>query len=403
MPSSLTWLDHDSEARERSHRLLELFAESETRDELGIGSIRDAIADQLFPGTSVIQTRLRYMLLVPWLFIEMEERLEPAAKFSSVARRAELDLGRSLAEADEKGVFGRSAGDQLKRLPSSVYWAGLSSWGLRVFRGSQQEYFRQIDTIYASRERRRRKDDGDWLDPARGMTWHPTLKVLKPEDFPDSVDLRMRPDESRFVREQWKKQHPESLLSWLAFDGPSLVPESRADAPWLHPRVAEFPDAMRTLVTHGRHFSDLIAGAARLYNLHLSEIDGRSESMETYRRQLQEWGAGYPASGLASWDLTAFWGRFVGQGQHSISLRTQRFVGEWLAIVREANGDVVDSARARALIVRREQEMKQGRSRFTNAAARKQWSGASGLVPLTYRWGITSTFLDDLATGLASR
>jgi len=71
--------------------------------------------------------------------------------------------------------------------------------------------------------------------------------------------------------------------------------------------------------------------------------------------------------------------------------------------VREANGDIVDSAHARALIVRREQDMKQGRSRFTNAAARKQWSGASGLVPLTYRWGITSTFLDDLATGLASR
>ena len=71
--------------------------------------------------------------------------------------------------------------------------------------------------------------------------------------------------------------------------------------------------------------------------------------------------------------------------------------------MREANGDVVDSARARTLIVCREQNMKLGRSRFTNAAARKQWSGASGLVPLTYRWGITSTFLDDLAIGLASR
>ena len=59
MPSSLTWLDHDNAAKERSHRLLQMFKESETRDELGIGAIRDSISDQLFPGTSVIQTRLR--------------------------------------------------------------------------------------------------------------------------------------------------------------------------------------------------------------------------------------------------------------------------------------------------------------------------------------------------------
>lgn len=402
MPSSLTWLDHDSEARERSHRLLELFTESETRDELGIGSIRDAIADQLFPGTSVIQTRLRYMLLIPWLYIELEHRRESSTKFSSVARRLELDLGQTLASTGEKGVFGRSAGEQLKRLPSSVYWAGLGAWGLRAFRGTQQEYFRQIDTIFATRDRRRRNDDGDWEDPHRGMTWHPTLKELKPEGFPELADLRLRADESRFIREQWRKLHPESLLAWLAFDEISLSPESRADAPWLHPRVAEFPDSMRTLVGHGRHFSDLVAGAAQLYNLHLSEIDGRSESVESYREQVQEWGGRYAAGGLATWNLSALWECLIDQ-RHSISLRTQRFVSDWLTLVREAKGAVVDSARARALIVRREQDMKQGRSRFTNAAARKQWSGASGLVPLTYRWGITSTFLDDLATGLASR
>ena len=45
-----------------------LFQERESRDELGLGAIRDSIADHLFPGTSTIQTRLRYMLFIPWLF-----------------------------------------------------------------------------------------------------------------------------------------------------------------------------------------------------------------------------------------------------------------------------------------------------------------------------------------------
>lgn len=62
MRSSLTWIDHDPTARERALRILSLFQEKESRDELGLGAIRDSFADALFPGTSTIQTRLRYML-----------------------------------------------------------------------------------------------------------------------------------------------------------------------------------------------------------------------------------------------------------------------------------------------------------------------------------------------------
>ena len=61
MPSTLTWIDHDPAARERTLRILSLFQERDSREELGLGAIRDSFADRLFPGTSTIQTRLRYM------------------------------------------------------------------------------------------------------------------------------------------------------------------------------------------------------------------------------------------------------------------------------------------------------------------------------------------------------
>ncbi len=67
MPSTLTWLSHDTAERDRTLRLIELFKESGTVDELGIGSIRDTFADAFFPGTSVLQTRARYLLFIPWL------------------------------------------------------------------------------------------------------------------------------------------------------------------------------------------------------------------------------------------------------------------------------------------------------------------------------------------------
>ena len=48
MSSSLTWIDHDAKAKERTLRILSLFQEKESRDELGLGSVRDSLADQLF-------------------------------------------------------------------------------------------------------------------------------------------------------------------------------------------------------------------------------------------------------------------------------------------------------------------------------------------------------------------
>lgn len=129
MHSSLTWLDYDLKARERTFRILSLFQEKESRDELGLGSVRDSFADQLFPGTSTIQTRLRYMLFVPWIYKILEDKCISSAEFSKEAERLERSIIDPLCNGiDNEGVIGGRAGSSVKRLPSSVYWAGLGVW-----------------------------------------------------------------------------------------------------------------------------------------------------------------------------------------------------------------------------------------------------------------------------------
>ncbi len=66
---------------------MDLFGTEESRDQLGLGSIRDALADLMFPGTSVIQNLLRYMLFVPWIF-----RLA-ASRTGSTAARLDFTRG----------------------------------------------------------------------------------------------------------------------------------------------------------------------------------------------------------------------------------------------------------------------------------------------------------------------
>jgi hypothetical protein len=142
------------------NRILALFRERETRDELGVGVIRDLLADESFPGTSTIQTRLRYMLFVPWVCQKLEKKLCPKEAFSDEARRVEVSLVKALSTSDDTtGVIGKRAGGGLKRLPSSVYWAGLGMWGIRRFSGSQDQYHMAIEEIYNSRAHRRRSED----------------------------------------------------------------------------------------------------------------------------------------------------------------------------------------------------------------------------------------------------
>ena len=62
----VVWLNYSERERRKMLDVVDLFGEHDTRDELGIGSVRDAFADMLFPGTSTIMTRARYFLLVPW-------------------------------------------------------------------------------------------------------------------------------------------------------------------------------------------------------------------------------------------------------------------------------------------------------------------------------------------------
>ncbi len=57
--STLSWLDSSEHERRAVLELVSALNEPGTLDELGIGSIRDTIADAVFPGTSTIQTPAR--------------------------------------------------------------------------------------------------------------------------------------------------------------------------------------------------------------------------------------------------------------------------------------------------------------------------------------------------------
>ena len=53
-PAVIAWLDYSQADQRRAREIVAMFSQAESRDELGLGQIRDALSDTLFPGTPVI-------------------------------------------------------------------------------------------------------------------------------------------------------------------------------------------------------------------------------------------------------------------------------------------------------------------------------------------------------------
>jgi hypothetical protein len=382
-------------------RILEQFTPSETRDELGLGAIRDSVADILFPGTSTIQTRLRYMLFVPWVYRELERRGVRSKSFKRQAEEGERDLIDTLKPYE--GAFGKRGGRNIKRLPSSVYWSGLGTWKIREVLLSQESYLRTIDDYYAESSAwrqcvKRREEAGDEANAVGAPTnWHPDLPE-PPADWPVTVDFKLTRTEARFIRDQIQHSHGSSLLAHLATSKSAPT----VQFPWEHPGSGRFAPEHQELLRHSRLFSELMHGAALLYNLALSDLTQVETKQTQYREEFFNWLQSLPLKELKLWEIDCFWRSIAGK-QHVVTLPTKHFVDDWRKLVLETNGNLLRNKSAARLIELREQTLKGGRSRYSNEQARQQWKGESGLRRIDYRWRNVQRLLQDLLAGLSSR
>ena len=156
--SSLAWIDFDEAERQRAQRIMALFQERESRDELGLGRHPRFHRRSSLSGHKHDPDPLRYMLFIPWLFRMLEGRDAPESQLRTEARALEIRLADALkAGGESNGIIGRDAGPRLQRLPSSVYWAGLGAWGIRLFPGSIDSLFVSFARAEAAaRDRRKR-------------------------------------------------------------------------------------------------------------------------------------------------------------------------------------------------------------------------------------------------------
>lgn len=400
MASTFTWLDFSDHERRQMLDVIQLFGERTTRDELGLGSVRDSFADQLFPGTSTIQTRARYFLFIPWIYCIIEEKRAPSASVSPRLRKLETEVMQALIKAgEETGLVGRRAKEKVERLPSSIYWQGLARWGIRLFPNSQDEYHRSLDIFYLQRHNRRPSRDefeGESALAGNGWNWHPGLP-LRPEGFPDQATFSLTFQEAEYLRERILSRCPESLLAHVLRE---RLEVEDAEFAW---DLKELPPELSDLLAHGQNVSEVMHGAQILYNLMLAERRGEVERIDGYADLFDSWAAriGERQFTLQSWNRVGFW-RHARRANARIPRRCEEFVDRWIDLVQDAPtvSALRKDAAVRGMVQDREVQLKRGLSRLTSPRALELWSGGSGLRQLDLRWTAAKRILSDILSGL---
>jgi Family of unknown function (DUF6361) len=371
--------------------LINMFSDHESRDELGIGQVRDAFSDILFPGTSTIHTRARYFLIVPWCAQEGQRKTTRSGGYADRIDRAERTVIKALKQStDSEFMIGGRAGVAVRTLPSAIYGAALGHYGIRV--GDIND---RVDDL-----------ESEELAERHVGVWHPTLPA-PPAGFPGAVDggLTMTRAEANWLRERVLATAPNTLLAWLL--DAEARPEIDSFAPWMDPAAADLPEEIRSQLDHARRFSLAIRGAALLFNLLIREwyeregFDEVTAPVEAYREDLADW-ADEVASNrvMAGWARPEMWDLVQDQNPRiAANGRARLFIDRWLDIVATAPTDVADNEKARQLVSERERLVKAAQSRLINRKLLATWSGQSGSRLLVYRWPQARRMVLDIRDG----
>lgn len=396
----IAWLDASREDQRRMREIVNLFVQSESRDELGIGQVRDAFSDALFPGTSTLHTRARYLLFVPWCYLAAQSRGISGARLERRVSDNERALIGGLTEIGAtEGLIGRVAGVAVKTLPSALYWGALR----------QYRILRVEEPLNALGLRATAEPDQDELADRAVTAWSPTLPAI-PTGFPRHPEsgFELCRDEALWLQERMLGGTGNTLLHHLVTEGNRPGPKSTT--PWNDSVCNAAALEVRTVLEHARLLSLALYGASSLYNLLIAELYEQAghtrvvDPVNTFRDRLQQWAQEChgQTEALTAWDRRDFW-------QHVLAVnplvrpQARTFLTGWFERVCNFDiDDVADDRALRKLVGERERRQKGNQSRLTNPRLLASWSGEAGTRRLTYRWNQANRVLQDLHDGLGT-
>lgn len=416
--SQLGWIDFSSEDRGKVKNILAMLAEPGTLDELGIGQVRDAFADMLFPGISTIQTRAKYFITVPRILREYQEfTLSKKQSFKSLEKYLsdhENEVAKILVnvhDENEIGIIGRTRIDTggVDRRPSVVYWNGLRTFGIIKTNLSLAEFCRQLDVNERMNEcvlsqHTEDSDDSDVLKnnldvylPDNQPGWMSDTKLRIQLTKPEAEFLKGKMSDARNVEYSVPAQLIKCHLLDQALE--DYVKDGRQPIDVLTEILRTNPNVdekCKNRIELANQFSLAMEGPHLRYNIVLATKAGYDQSAVKYEKEYEHWLSEVKKKKVFSTSCADDWLMLAKNDGRIIKDRTRSFIKKWCQAVQDGIGNEdLDQMVADQAI-----SNKDDRSLLKKGISQDQWVG---IRRLDFRWGSAKTLLKDIQEGLNAK
>lgn len=275
------WVDFSKDDRNKVLNVLDLLGEKGVLDELGIGSIRDAYSDLFFPGTSTVQTRAKYFLIVPYALKDLDYvNSDKYGKLLNDFHEKEKRCANIFYDnnPEEKGIIGKTkihSGKWVQRAPSNVYLAGMSKYKILNYNFSINHIIKRIaiqkqekrDIISLGNANDKNESIADDKDAGVNQFFRflniPTYR----KDWLDNLEMNLTYDESQFLKNQIISTCSDSMLAFILENDFREVLEFDS---FKDLKSIEFPTKIQEDYNNALAFSEFVYALRIIYNLKAS-------------------------------------------------------------------------------------------------------------------------------------
>lgn len=307
MEAGWGWIDFSSKERDRSLSIMSLLRKPGVVDELGIGVLRDALSDTLFPGISTIQTRAKYFLFTPVIVRKyyMEHTSYSLSEYFALKESEFLEemasnyRGKSEAGGNF-GIYGITLDDaaKLQRKPSSIYWNGQQILGFINNPLENKSFFNYLKTNTLPIDRSHRHSE-DFADAGHHDQTGISLPVEIIEEF-DPSSIQLNKSEAEYIKDTMIKtlqhNHEHSLLLSLLENkqlrGRFCKIKKGGFADFYYDTIETtnyFSETLKSHLTLAHDFSEITYGAHLLYNLLIQKKAANNEMREKHEKDFNKW------------------------------------------------------------------------------------------------------------------
>ena len=413
--SQLGWIAFSPDDRNKVRTVLALLAEKGTLDELGIGQIRDAFSDLLFPGISTIQTRAKYFITVPRILRDYQNLTSSKKRSYKSLQKYLYDRENEIAKIlvsvhDEsiKGIIGRTRVETggVSRHPSEAYWNGLRTFSLVKTKLSLTEFCHQLErsAFHIGSAESDHNEDSDDTDSLKSKQLIQLPDQVLNWNSQDNLKIQLSHKEGEFLKAKMSETPGIELTVAAQLFKHHLVDKVLVEN--ANTELSAFDELTGIMLIHEKvdseckrrlqlasEFSLAIEGPHIRYNIMLAKNNDYEDSVDKYEQEYEEWLDDTRSKNIFKEGCEDEWITVSDEVNRTIKHSTRSFVKQWCEALRQN----VNHEQLNKIVSTQAIRNKGERSLLKRKLANNQWMG---IRRLDFRWGTARTIIQDIQDGL---